>query len=81
MHGTRAIQRIIEVLTDQPENLRLFSSYLQDNIPNLSKDINGNHVLQKVLATWSSHEKKFLYDAMIQQNTLIACHKHGCCIM
>jgi hypothetical protein len=45
MHGTRAIQRIIEVLQDQPESLNLFSAFLAENIPNLSRDINGNHVL------------------------------------
>jgi len=47
----------------------------------LSEDINGNHVIQKVLNSWSHEDNQFIYDIMTQMCKEIACHKHGCCVM
>ena len=47
----------------------------------LAEDINGNHVIQKILQTWPSEHNQFIYDAMIAKCAAIACHKHGCCVM
>lgn len=47
----------------------------------LAEDINGNHVIQKILFTWKPVFNQFIYDAMIKQCVQIACHKHGCCVM
>lgn len=47
----------------------------------LAEDINGNHVIQKILFTWRPESNQFIYNAMIKQCVEIACHKHGCCVM
>ena len=47
----------------------------------MSEDINGNHVIQKILFTWPEKYNQFIFDAMIKHCQVIACHKHGCCVM
>jgi pumilio RNA-binding family len=79
-HGTRSVQKIIEVV-GQDIHYKLISDYLKVRIKEMSEDINGNHVIQKILQCWSSEHNQFLYDAMERQCVEIACHKHGCCIM
>lgn len=80
LHGTRSVQKIVEVLTTSPHK-RLLSEYLLSVFVNLTYEINGNHVIQKILNSWSSEDKQFLYDAMMSNCAQIACHMHGCCIM
>ena len=56
MHGTRSVQKIIEVL-ELSEHKKQLSKYLLEDFIPLSHDINGNHVIQKILNTWSSRDK------------------------
>ena len=56
-------------------------SYLEDKVRALAEDINGNHVIQKILQTWKEEHTQFIYNAMMKQCVEIACHKHGCCVM
>lgn len=79
-HGTRSIQKIIETVK-QSQQIELLASYLKDKVQELAEDINGNHVIQKILFTWKPHHNQFIYDAMMQKCVEIACHKHGCCVM
>ena len=43
-HGTRSIQKIIEIIKP-PDHIRLLSSYVKDRVRELAEDINGNHVI------------------------------------
>jgi len=43
-HGTRSIQKIIEIVKDK-KHIAQLTSYLSSNIRLLSEDINGNHVI------------------------------------
>ena len=79
-HGTRSVQKIIEVVC-KDIHFKMISDFLKDRIKEMSEDINGNHVIQKILQCWPVEHNQFLYDAMINQCVDIACHKHGCCIM
>jgi pumilio RNA-binding family len=47
----------------------------------LSREINGNHVLVKILQSWSSVDKQFIFDKLVAKCVQISCHKHGCCLM
>ena len=80
MHGTRSIQKIIEVLKFEEHKIQLSDYLIKDFIP-LTHDINGNHVIQKILSTWSPQDKQFIYNHLEKNVIEIACHKHGCCIM
>ena len=59
-HGTRSIQKIIEIVKDK-HHLGMLISFLADKIQILSEDINGNHVIQKILQTWKEDDKEFIY--------------------
>ena len=58
-----------------------FSEYLIKDFVQLTHDINGNHVIQKILNTWSPQDKQFIYTHLEKNVVPVACHKHGCCIM
>ncbi|KAK4339005.1 hypothetical protein RND71_040467 [Anisodus tanguticus] len=48
MHGTRAVQKVIETLKT-PEQFSMIVSSLKPGFVNLIKDMNGNHVAQRCL--------------------------------
>ena len=50
-HGTRSIQKIIEIIK-MPEDVRLLSGFLKERVRELAEDINGNYAMQKILITW-----------------------------
>lgn len=63
-HGTRSVQKIIEVVT-LDQHFQILTKFLCHRIKEMSEDINGNHVIQKILHTWSDVNNQFLYDAMM----------------
>ena len=47
----------------------------------LIKDMNGNHIIQKLLNQTDSKYSTVIYD-VIQENIIeISTHKHGCCVL
>ncbi|KAI8984057.1 armadillo-type protein [Mycotypha africana] len=80
MHGTRAVQRMIEFLT-LPEQINKTIEALAPNVVTLIKDINGNHVVQKCLHKLSHHNKQFIYDSVSRYCIEVATHRHGCCVL
>jgi hypothetical protein len=80
MHGTRAVQRMIEFLT-LPEQIEKTIQALSPNVVTLIKDINGNHVIQKCLHRLSSKDKQFIYNAVSENCVEVATHRHGCCVL
>ena len=65
LHGTRSIQKIVEVLTQSPHK-KLLADYLAREFVPLTSEINGNHVIQKILNSWSPQDKQFIYDSMME---------------
>jgi len=76
-HGTRAIQRIIECAKDSSLISKIVD-LLKDHVQTLVEDINGNHVIQKILLTFKAPDNEFIFETMINKCKEIACHKHGC---
>jgi len=76
-HGTRAVQKIIECANDR-ELKDLIINLIKEHVQTLVEDINGNHVIQKILFTFKAPDNEFIYEAMINKCKEIACHKHGC---
>ncbi|RKP34971.1 armadillo-type protein [Dimargaris cristalligena] len=72
MHGTRAVQKMIEFLSNKAQ-IRAAIIALKASVVPLIKDLNGNHVIQKCLNRLTSEENQFIYDA-------VATHRHGCCV-
>ncbi|WEJ95802.1 protein necessary for high temperature growth [Yamadazyma tenuis] len=79
-HGTRALQKIIESL-NSPYQLDLLTSGLKPFIIELIKDLNGNHVIQKILNKFKPLQCQFIYDSILNDLITVATHKHGCCVL
>ncbi|KAI8086686.1 armadillo-type protein [Halteromyces radiatus] len=80
MHGTRAVQKLIEFLST-PEQIQMITSALNPSVVPLIKDLNGNHVIQKCLHRLSAEHRQFIYDAVSSKCVEVATHKHGCCVL
>ena len=54
---------------------------LDANILELAKDINGNHIIQRCLYSFSSADNQFVYEKISQNLLIVATHRHGCCVL
>lgn len=79
-HGTRALQKLIECIST-PEESRFIIESLMPHIVPLSRDLNGNHVVQRCLQRLSPEENQFVFDAASTYCIEIATHRHGCCVL
>ncbi|RLV94778.1 Suppressor protein MPT5 [Spathaspora sp. JA1] len=79
-HGTRALQKIIDNLNNSYQ-LELLTKGLKPYIIDLIKDLNGNHVIQKILNKYQPQDCQFIYDSIIEELYIVATHKHGCCVL
>jgi hypothetical protein len=76
MHGTRAVQRMIECLST-PEQVRAVCNSLSPAAVSLMKDINGNHCIQRCLHRLEPADNQFVANNCFE----LATHRHGCCVM
>lgn len=79
MHGTRAVQKLIEFLSTKRQ-IQAVIVALEPNVVALIKDLNGNHVIQKCLHKLSPEHNQFIYDTVSEHCIQVASHKHGCCV-
>lgn len=82
MHGTRAVQKIIDYV-DTKNEVDSIRAAFKPNIVVLIQDPNSNHVIQRCLHKLSFQDKQFIYDAVTEGDNLvkIATHRHGCCVL
>jgi pumilio RNA-binding family len=59
--GTHTIQSMFDTI-NMPEEFTLIISTLRGNIVKLSKDPQGNHVVQKVLSIFEPEMREFIFD-------------------
>ncbi|KAJ1733960.1 hypothetical protein LPJ61_001315 [Coemansia biformis] len=79
MHGTRAVQKMIDLLSNQ-EQIDAIIEALRGYVVMLIRDLNGNHVIQKCLGRLSGANNQFIYDAVAASCADVATHRHGCCV-
>lgn len=79
-HGTRALQRAIEVLR-LPSQISIVTSALDGAVVELIRDLNGNHVVQKILLEFDETGSQFIYDAVCDNIIEVGSHRHGCCVL
>lgn len=80
LHGTRSIQRIIELASGR-EQLEYLTNALKGNIVNLCVNPNGNHVVQRALLQFEGVDRDLILNAIGNSCTEISTHRHGCCVM
>ncbi|KAB1228023.1 hypothetical protein CJ030_MR1G006860 [Morella rubra] len=80
MHGTRAVQKVIETLKT-PEQFSMIVSSLKPGIVTLMKNVNGNHVAQRCLQKLVPEYSEFLFEAATANCIDLATDRHGCCVL
>lgn len=79
-HGTRALQKLVDCITTD-EECQVIISNLKNHVVTLSRDLNGNHVVQKCLSKMNSNQNQFIFDTATDNCNDIATHRHGCCVL
>lgn len=79
-HGTRALQKLVECISTEEESKLIIGS-LSPHIVSLSRDLNGNHVVQKCLQKLKPEENQFIFETASLHCNEIATHRHGCCVL
>ncbi|KAI5078477.1 hypothetical protein GOP47_0006148 [Adiantum capillus-veneris] len=80
MHGTRAVQKLIETLKSH-QHVAIVTASLRSGVVTLIKDLNGNHVIQCCLQHLSNEDNQFIFEAAAHNCVEIATHRHGCCVL
>lgn len=80
MHGTRAVQKVIETLRT-PEHVSIVVNSLKPCIVTLMKNMNGNHVAQRCLQFLMPAYTQFLFEAAAANCVELATDRHGCCVL
>ena len=80
-YGTRVIQKLIDYINNNNSKLyKIFVNLISLNIVLFSNDINGCHIIQKILLT-KNFSNKFCYEKLDECLEQIANHKNGCCFI
>jgi len=80
MHGARAVQKLIDVVKGTPYVPRLVSA-LEGSVAALTKDANGNHVVQRCLEALPQQAHGFIFRSVAEEILDVATHRHGCRIV
>jgi hypothetical protein len=78
-YGTRGFQRIIDFISEDSD-YEILRENLTNNVFNLIKDVNGNHVIQKLIQLYPLNKNNFIIDEIIQNIIEIAKLKQGSCL-
>ncbi len=97
LHGTRSVQKIVELCTKDEENAKLstdkdgasneetaadvLTKALTPAAARLCIDSHGNHVIQRILLKLGHKHSKFVFDAVAESVGDVARHRHGCCVI
>ena len=76
VHGTRVVQKMVECASNAAQKSALAAA-LRDRIMELVRDMNGNHVVQRCLASMTTAEASFIFDRVAADCLLTATHRHG----
>ncbi|KAM0951893.1 putative armadillo-like helical, pumilio domain-containing protein [Dioscorea sansibarensis] len=80
MHGTRAVQKVIETLQNADQYSMVVAS-LKPRVVALLKNVNGNHVAQRCLQYLPVEHNEFLFDAAVAHCVELATDRQGCCVL
>lgn len=80
LHGTRSVQRILEVCKTK-DQVATITAALRHDVVRLCVDANGNHVVQRALQHLGSEDRAFIFEAVSQACLEVSTHRHGCCVM
>ncbi|GJX24933.1 pumilio homolog 12-like protein [Tanacetum coccineum] len=79
-HGTRAVQRLLENLSD-PTQVMLVMNALRCGAVALATDPNGHHVIQFCLVNYHCDFNKPILNEIADQCYKVATDRSGCCVL
>jgi pumilio RNA-binding family len=79
-HGTRVVQKLLDNIKTE-EQLEEFNNIFSMYLIDLSKDLNGNHIVVKYLSLFKYPTNQFVYNAFLNEFIGLSTHKHGCCVI
>ena len=80
-YGTRVIQKLMDYINNNEKELYdNFVNLVKPNIVLFSNDINGCHIIQKIMLT-KNFNNDFCYEKIDECIEQIANHKNGCCFL
>lgn len=79
-YGTRVIQKIINYLRNDIL-LKTFLKLIKPIVKKIILDINGSHILIKIIDTKNPNATKVIYQEIAENIVPISMHKHGCCVL
>jgi len=74
--GTYALQTIVSLISTHPEDI-LMKQALGNHVLELSLDIQGNHVIQKLINAVSVKNIEFIYQPLVDNFLEVATHSSG----
>ena len=81
MHGARAVQKLIDVVRLVPPCMARLVAALDHAVVPLTKDPNGNHVVQRCLESLPCDAHIFIFRQVAKEMEEVASHRHGCRIV
>ncbi|CAM9985011.1 unnamed protein product, partial [Laminaria digitata] len=81
LHGTRSVQKVIEVCRNTPCQVELVVNALRAATVTLCLDTNGNHVVQRLLQHLAPADNAFVFEMLADECVAVATHRHGCCVL
>jgi hypothetical protein len=90
LHGTRSVQKIVEIcaqdemnggLKGEETSAKILTASLTPAAARLCIDSHGNHVVQRILLRLGPVHSRFIFDAVATSVGDVARHRHGCCVI
>jgi hypothetical protein len=78
-YGTRSLQKLLDHIPAE-HDYEVIKDFFISNISNLVKDINGNHVVQKIIEIYPKELNQFIVHEIAKNIVEISKLKLGVCI-
>ena len=76
VHGTRVVQKMVEV-ADADEQAEAIVGAIEPLAMDLVRDMNGNHVIQRMLAVMGKQRAAFVFELAQCECLAVSMHRHG----
>mmetsp|Transcript_12307 Transcript_12307/g.18646 ORF Transcript_12307/g.18646 Transcript_12307/m.18646 type:complete len:723 (+) Transcript_12307:149-2317(+) len=76
-HGSRSVQKIVQVSASNPYHVSVITGTLQDHTVRICIDENGNHVIQGCLDAFTPQQNRCIYEKIIEYSHCICTARYG----
>jgi len=80
-YGVRCIQMMIDTCKNDKEAVQSICHALHGHVCSLTRDLYGNHVIQRCLRVFPHADTEFISIAIADDLVGACCHPYGCCVI